>query len=133
MPVRDWSFHNRKVVHLYSETDKEFRYFKENNELHCEILRLLYKDVKHFPDKPSFDLGNGDGTVNIRSLRGCMRWRNRKLLPKSAKKLAKETKGVEDSERIHNAEFPGVDHMGILADPKVLSYIKTNVGKMNQI
>jgi hypothetical protein len=42
--------------------------------LSSHLYRFSFADEKHFPDSPVLEYGNGDGTVNIRSLRGCLRW-----------------------------------------------------------
>jgi len=39
--------------------------------------RLVYDTVSAFPDtEPRVELGEGDGTVNLRSLEACGRWKN---------------------------------------------------------
>jgi hypothetical protein len=110
--------------------------------------------------KPGLVYGNGDGTVNIRSLRGCLRWadgdvRVLKRKKNYSKKVQRELDyqeslksrkgGVERVEKkkkpkplpniikdkVHHEEFAGVDHMAILKDPQVIAYIKDTVGRMN--
>lgn len=73
---------------------------------------LIYNKGK-FPDsQPHIVFGNGDGTVNSRSLRGCLQWQEQQEQP------------------IHYQNFSKVDHMEIMSDPNVLNYIR-NVVKIN--
>ena len=61
-----------------------------------------------FPDtQPDVTKGNGDGTVNIRSLRACNKWSQRQPYPVTLK------------------EYPGVDHNGVLSSEDVHNYIKS--------
>ncbi|CAL1265696.1 unnamed protein product [Larinioides sclopetarius] len=83
-------------------------------EIHClygvnvtnTIDRLDYRDTSHFPDNPKLVTGDGDGTVNIRSLEACKRWSGKQ------------------QQKVYSQSLPNVDHMGILADQTVLQYIK---------
>ena len=50
--------------------------------------------------------GDGDGTVNLRSLNACKSWRSKQ------------------SQAVNIKIFSGVDHMRILSDYNVTSYIK---------
>lgn len=79
-------------------------------EVHClhganvsTIERLSYTD---FSDQPTIHPGDGDGTVNLRSLRGCLIWQD------------------QQKPKVYHQEFNNVDHMGILTDSKALSYIQ---------
>ena len=59
-----------------------------------------------FPDTyPTTIPGNGDGTVNIRSLLACLNW----------------TK--EQSQPVNHVPIKGAEHMAILGDPTVSKYI----------
>ena len=61
-----------------------------------------------FPDsQPHVEYGDGDGTVNIRSLEACSKWKQRQLYNVTLK------------------QYPSVNHNGILSDENVHSYIKT--------
>uniref|UniRef100_A0A1E1WVS1 Putative phospholipase A2 n=1 Tax=Tityus obscurus TaxID=1221240 RepID=A0A1E1WVS1_TITOB len=78
-------------------------------EVHClhganvsTIERLSYTD---FSEQPTIFEGDGDGTVNLRSLRGCLIWKK------------------EQKAQVYHQEFENVDHMGILSNPQALSYI----------
>lgn len=62
---------------------------------------------------PTLVNGDGDGTVNIRSLQGCQHW----------KKIQKRN--------VYDKGFAGVDHMGILSDKRMLDYISQLI--VNQI
>lgn len=118
-------------------------------ETHClhgsgvsTVDSMSYKDAAQFPDKPILQFGNGDGTVNIRSLRGCLRWQNTEdskmytnksqaFKYKKKWKMKKEAAFGKGRPKVFHEEFSAVDHMAILTDPRVLSYIKSVVGKMN--
>lgn len=58
-----------------------------------------------FNSDPIIVEGNGDGTVNTRSLMGCRYWRN------------------ATKRSIYVREFPGIDHMGILDHSEVIDYV----------
>ncbi|XP_055933165.1 phospholipase A2 group XV-like isoform X1 [Argiope bruennichi] len=83
-------------------------------EIHClyganvtnTIDRLDYRGTSHFPDNPKLITGDGDGTVNIRSLEACKRWSGKQ------------------QQKVYSQPLPNVDHMGVLADQAVLQYIK---------
>lgn len=68
--------------------------------------RLNYKG--DFKTTPTLVTGDGDGTVNARSLKSCEKW--------SGTKAQREN-------TIHSIELPGADHMGILSDKRVLKYV----------
>lgn len=88
-------------------------------EVHClhgnnvkTIERLIYKKDK-FPDgDPSFEYGDGDGTVNRRSLEGCLHW----------------TKA--QAQKVYHEVFPKVDHMGILANKDIINYVLSVLEKL---
>lgn len=69
------------------------------------FFRLYYKPGTWLSDYPTLIYGDGDGTVNRRSLEGCLHWQN----------LQKQ--------KIHGLALPKVDHMEILHDKNVLKYI----------
>jgi hypothetical protein len=136
-------------------------------EVHClygtkvdTVEKLVYKDVSYFPDKPNLTYGDGDGTVNIRSLKGCQDWvsggerdswshrRKHKLrYMRLYKKYLAEGVKIEDFDtfrtllerrfgpkkapRVYIKEFGGVDHIQILRDAGVTTYIKNVIGQMN--
>lgn len=85
-------------------------------EIHClyghginTMEFLEYKSGK-FPDhNPKIRFGEGDGTVNLRSLEGCLRWKN-------DKKTTLFSKG-----------FKGIDHMSIMSQISVIEYVKNIV------
>jgi len=94
---------------------------------------MQYPDEKYFPDKPTLQYGNGDGTVNARSLRGCLNWssdvkRRRRYLGKRHWLSSLDTTGHPT---VFHKEFPGVDHMKILTDGGVIQYIKQVMFRMN--
>ena len=68
--------------------------------------KFIYQSDKDFPDsQPIAVLGNGDGTVNYRSMVGFKKWIG------------------EQSQLVKYQEIDGVDHTKILNHPAVLSYI----------
>lgn len=82
-------------------------------EVHClhgygvdTVDSMIFKPGK-FPDGyPNFVFGDGDGTVNKRSLEGCLHWIG------------------HQKQKIYHQTFPKVDHMQILTDANVLDYIQ---------
>jgi lysophospholipase-3 len=76
------------------------------------FYRLVYKP-QTFPDGyPGFLYGDGDGTVNKRSLEGCLNWQGKQ------------------KKNVYHETFSNLDHMGILRDKRVLSYIETLARKL---
>lgn len=67
--------------------------------------RLYYKPGTWLDGYPTLIYGDGDGTVNKRSLEGCLHWRP----------LQKQ--------KVFTKELPNVDHLKILHDKTVLNYI----------
>ncbi|XP_076280016.1 lysosomal phospholipase A and acyltransferase [Lasioglossum baleicum] len=83
-------------------------------ELHClygtgidTVQKLYYKPGTSIQGIPQLLPGDGDGTVNLRSLEACKNWQGKQ------------------KQKVYTQGFPGVDHMNILRNPNVLSYIKT--------
>lgn len=70
------------------------------------VERLDFGDGYN-PD-PSLIRGNGDGTVNERSLIGCAHWDNTE---------------AQHGHQIHQQAFPNVEHYNLLADYRVINYI----------
>lgn len=68
--------------------------------------RLRYKKDEINGETPKLIMGRGDGTVNERSLRACHYWTSLQI------------------NNISNVELSGVDHLGVLEHPDVLTYIK---------
>lgn len=88
-------------------------------EVHClygtgvpTVEKLFYKKGTWFDDKPTLVNGDGDGTVNRRSLEGCLRW----------SKLQKQ--------KLVSKPLFQVDHMSILRAGSVLSYIANLVNSV---
>ncbi|XP_075212925.1 lysosomal phospholipase A and acyltransferase-like [Lycorma delicatula] len=81
-------------------------------EVHClhgygvsTVDKLAYKKGK-FPDGyPTFIFGDGDGTVNARSLEGCLHWQS------------------QQKQKVYHQKFPDIDHMAVLRDQRIVSYI----------
>lgn len=81
-------------------------------EVHClygtgvaTVERLLYEKSGGLDGTPKLENGDGDGTVNYRSLAACKQW-----------------SGLQ-SAQIHTMELDNVDHMGVLSNSRVLKYI----------
>ena len=68
-----------------------------------------YSKKQWFDYQPDVVWGDGDGTVNIRSLHGCLRWQGKQ------------------KQKITHKEFANVDHLGMLDNKDVNNYIKTIV------
>lgn len=70
---------------------------------------LVYTSDKEswFDHTPSLISDDGDGTVNVRSLHGCLRWSGKQ------------------SAAVHHQEFKGepAEHLQMLKNPDVISYI----------
>ncbi|XP_063993799.1 phospholipase A2 group XV-like [Diachasmimorpha longicaudata] len=83
-------------------------------EIHClhgaqvdTVERLYYKPGASLDSRPQLINGDGDGTVNARSLEGCLHWKDKQKA------------------KVYHQAFPNVNHMQILSSPAVLNYIKT--------
>lgn len=83
-------------------------------EVHClygskvdTVEKLYYKPGTSVNGYPQLIVGDGDGTVNIRSLEACTRWQQ------------------SQKQKIYNQGFPGVDHTEILRNHDILAYIKS--------
>ncbi|XP_054282894.1 phospholipase A2 group XV-like [Macrosteles quadrilineatus] len=81
-------------------------------EVHClhgynvqTVERLVYKKGKFPEGSPSFVFGDGDGTVNKRSLEGCLHWKGNQKQP------------------VYHQTFPNMDHMDVLSDDRIIDYI----------
>ncbi|XP_066249695.1 lysosomal phospholipase A and acyltransferase-like isoform X2 [Euwallacea similis] len=81
-------------------------------EVHClygtgvdTVERLYYKPGTWLDGTPTLINGDGDGTVNIRSLEGCRQWQT----------LQKQ--------KIFYQSFPKVDHLAILHSNLTLQYV----------
>lgn len=78
-------------------------------EMHC----LFGSNIKttesiYLNTLTKINKGNGDGEVNYQSLIGCEYWKN-------------DANQVQH--KIYQQEFPGVDHINILDNPLIMSYI----------
>lgn len=80
-------------------------------EVHClhgegvpTVEKLVYAAGK-FPDSPKVIYGGGDGTVNLRSARRCLEW------------VGKQ------KQKVYHKPYQGIDHMAILRDSDVISYV----------
>lgn len=84
-------------------------------EVHClfgvdvpTVERLDYAKPTGLDGTPTLVMGDGDGTVNVRSLRGCDRW------PAMTEQGGKNVTLVPLSK---------VDHMQVLSDRRVVQYV----------
>ncbi|KAG5900697.1 hypothetical protein JTB14_038215 [Gonioctena quinquepunctata] len=87
-------------------------------EVHClygvsapTVERLYYKPGTFLDGYPTLVTGDGDGTVNRRSLEGCLHWQS----------LQKQ--------KVFVKELPTVDHLTILHDKSTQNYIADLVKK----
>ncbi|XP_022160151.1 group XV phospholipase A2-like isoform X1 [Myzus persicae] len=88
-------------------------------EVHClhgdtipTVERMIFGPGK-FPLKyPKLQYGNGDGTVNSRSLEGCSYW------------------STMQKQKVFHQVFPNADHMTILRDERVMDYISQLMEKL---
>lgn len=81
-------------------------------EVHClwghnvsTVERIKYRKTEVPDGKPDLIFGDGDGTVNTRSLSACNNWAQMQEQP------------------VKSQPFPNVDHMNILSDNRVIQYI----------
>uniref|UniRef100_A0A1B6CCH8 Group XV phospholipase A2 n=1 Tax=Clastoptera arizonana TaxID=38151 RepID=A0A1B6CCH8_9HEMI len=88
-------------------------------EVHClhgvgvqTVDRLAYKKGKFPYGYPNFVYGDGDGTVNLRSLEGCLQWKTQQKQP------------------VYHQTFSKMDHMDILSDGRILQYITSLLPKL---
>ncbi|KAH3772228.1 hypothetical protein DPMN_173566 [Dreissena polymorpha] len=82
-------------------------------EMHClhgvdvpTAGRFLYDKSTWLKKNPKYVKDNGDGTVNIRSLLGCLRLRD------------------QQNQTVYHQTFHGVEHLDILHHKDVIAYIK---------
>ncbi|CAG9824467.1 unnamed protein product [Phaedon cochleariae] len=87
-------------------------------EVHClygtgvqTVERLFYKPGTFLDGYPTLIYGDGDGTVNRRSLEGCLHWRT----------LQKQ--------KVFVKELPKIDHLQILHDKSTQNYITSLIKK----
>ncbi|KYB27268.1 Group XV phospholipase A2-like Protein [Tribolium castaneum] len=98
---------------MRKDTEKyQLDYRPPGVEVHClygvgvdTVERLFYKPGTWLDGYPTLINGDGDGTVNRRSLEGCLHWES----------LQKQ--------KVYSKQLPKVDHMQILNNKDVLSYI----------
>jgi lysophospholipase-3 len=81
-------------------------------EVHCihgygiETMNKLIYNKGKFPDsQPHVLYGDGDGTVNLRSLQSCLQWDGKQ------------------AQNVYYKNFSNVDHMLIMSDPRVIAYL----------
>ena len=99
---------------MREDTEPLLKKFEPPNvEIHClhgigmpTPAAFTYKN-NDWPDtQPTVTNSDGDGTVNKRSLHGCLRWTKRQ------------------KQNIFHQEYNKTDHMSILGDDNLISYIK---------
>jgi len=68
-----------------------------------------------FPSKdPTMIKGDGDGTVNIRSLEGCLRWKDQQKQP------------------VHHKVFEGVNHLDMLRQEEPAQVVADIISNLNK-
>lgn len=90
-------------------------------ELHClhgygvHTIDALYYTKNSFPDGyPGFVMGDGDGTVNKRSLEGCLYWS-----PKF-----RNSRKMNSGYPVYHQVFPNLDHMDSLRHGQIVEYLR---------
>ncbi|GFS91955.1 phospholipase A2 group XV [Nephila pilipes] len=68
---------------------------------HLEVDMFYYTNMKDFPDNPKLLYGEGDGTVNLRSLNVCSGWKGRQKQKVFIERLPK----VEHLDMMHNTKI----------------------------
>lgn len=77
--------------------------------------KLIWGASQRFPDDyPSVVNGDGDGTVNTRSLRGCLRFR------------------ALQNQTVHHVTYGGVDHLHMLRNQDVIAYVVDFLQRANR-
>ncbi|KAF6214998.1 hypothetical protein GE061_009746 [Apolygus lucorum] len=77
---------------------------------------LIYEHEYQFPDEPRIKAGPGDGTVNLRSLEYCKKWKQ------------------QQNQAVYVEHFHNVDHLGIVTNKETVDYItKVLQGYANKI
>lgn len=84
-------------------------------EVHClfgvgvdTVERLEYRKTTGLDGTPTLVMGDGDGTVNVRSLRGCGHWAGMSEM---------------NGKNVTLVPLPKVDHMQVLSDSRVVKYV----------
>ena len=82
-------------------------------DIHCihgigvdTMETLEYKQDKFPNHTPKIGFGDGDSTVNTRSLAGCLRWEDDK-----------------NGKKFNYMNLTGVDHMSVMTDARILKYL----------
>ncbi|XP_063617246.1 phospholipase A2 group XV-like [Cydia splendana] len=90
-------------------------------EVHCvygynitTVDRLVYAPGTWLDGYPALAPGDGDGTVNRRSLAACERWAKRRRLGRTL-----------NGKPLKSLPLPDAEHLTILHDPRVLDYVTT--------
>ncbi|CAL1265697.1 unnamed protein product [Larinioides sclopetarius] len=68
--------------------------------------KLDYRKDKSLPNSPKLLTGNGDGTVNIRSLQVCSNWEGKQ------------------EQNVYSKHFPKVEHLSMLSSKLIIDIIK---------
>uniref|UniRef100_A0A915K4A3 Group XV phospholipase A2 n=1 Tax=Romanomermis culicivorax TaxID=13658 RepID=A0A915K4A3_ROMCU len=100
---------------MYQDTkDLSYEMKAPGVEIHCIYgvglptpEKFVYAKKSHFPDtQPDEVMGDGDGTVNVRSIEACQRWRQ------------------EQSQPVYIKEIEKWEHLEILQNREVIDYVK---------
>merc|ERR1712168_1489260 len=70
---------------------------------------FVYDERTWYNQQPDVINGDGDGTVNLRSAEGCVRWSEQQEQP------------------VHSQAFKGAEHVGMLRRDDVIDYIKQSL------
>ncbi|KAJ0182152.1 hypothetical protein K1T71_002874 [Dendrolimus kikuchii] len=88
-------------------------------ELHCvygynisTVERLVYKPGTWLDGNLTLATGDGDGTVNLRSLNACEVWRKKRIF-----------QTLNQNKPLKSVPLPNAEHLKILHDQRVIDYI----------
>ncbi|XP_028168991.1 group XV phospholipase A2-like [Ostrinia furnacalis] len=104
-------------------------------DVHClygynisTVEKLVYKPGTWLDGYPTLAMGDGDGTVNLRSLSACQFWRPRRAGAWGARVGARGAPAGARGARgrtVKALALPGAEHLKILHDPRAIEYITT--------
>lgn len=72
----------------------------------------MYKPGTWLDGYPTLAMGDGDGTVNIRSLTGCEHWRKRVGFS-----------SLNQGYSVKSVPLANAEHLKVLHDPRVIEYV----------
>ncbi|XP_049868362.1 phospholipase A2 group XV-like [Pectinophora gossypiella] len=101
-------------------------------ELHClygynisTVERLVYKPGTWLDGYPALQAGDGDGTVNLRSLRACELWRMRTRGGRGGRGGRGRRRPPNGGKPVKALALRGAEHLRILHDARAVAYLRT--------